>query len=286
LPLLPVTTKRLFDESDLHTHGHDAAVAAYVRATGCAICHSNDGPAEPKGAPVWPPPVAPVWPTQFTAPVSGFDNATTPENFTGMFYYDWPNNMLRYDSWPNTQGLGGEPFANSTRVFIGEPRPDKDDPVGDLAPGIYQFNWPGFCMHIPMAGQSVERPDSMVHVNASRKDRLKMEGHWTDYWYWWFDTNETKPLEVHEAFMMWTDIYTNHPVKLYGPLKPNFKPDEWGATIWHEPFVPGQPDLAKWTGLDFSICKSIPPGEQHAIRSLHEFVHAGSSIAKATQLMV
>jgi hypothetical protein len=279
LPLLPETQRR-FDESDLHARGDDAAVGAYVRATTCAICHSSDGAVLPKGAPSWPPPIAPVWPTQFTAPVSGFDNGSTPSNFTGTFYYDWVNNLLRYDSVPNPikNELGLPPQHNSSRIFIGEPRPSKD-PVADLGPGIYQFTWGAkpSCVHFPMVGQSIERPDSMVHVNASHRDRVMMEdGRWTDYWYWWFDDTQTEPLQVHEAFQMWTDINTNWPVKLYGPLQPNFNPSDWGETLWHKLTV-GPVDLGAWTGLDYSICnkaEGLTP-----VRSLHEFAHAGSTIA-------
>ena len=148
-----------------------------------AFCLLAGAPAA--AVPMWPPPIAPVWPTQFSSPVTGFDNATSPSNFTGTFFYDWVNNALRYDSTPIRPGGDTstlKPLPNSSRVWVAEPRP-VPDLLAHIPPGIYQFNWDQHsCMSFPMPGLSVERPDSFVHVNATHKERVHMDGRWTDYW--------------------------------------------------------------------------------------------------------
>ena len=53
------------------------------------------GAAAATAKPIWPPPIAPVWPTQFSSPVTGFDNDTSPTNFTGIFFYDWVETHAR-----------------------------------------------------------------------------------------------------------------------------------------------------------------------------------------------
>lgn len=230
-------------------------------------------------APTWPGAIAPVWPTQFSAPVTGWDNATSPTNFTGTMHYDWVNNLMRYDSTPVHAGseLAAKPLPNSSRVWIAEPRPQQDY-LAHVKPVIYQFNWDtGSCVTFSLPGLAIERPYSFTHVNATHKAREMVDGRWTDYWYYWFDA-DTPMGHVAEPFNLWQDIYHNWPVMVYGPLSP---PDmtEWGATVWGTLNV-GEPDHEKLTGLDFSKCKGFPPGSIANIRTAHQFIHADRAIQR------
>jgi hypothetical protein len=228
--MLPVGERLFVEDSGDMAPDERSLADAYLKATGCAACHTDQDDPKPDvpvgpDAPKWPPIAQPVLPWRWSADLGGWMDmgGGARTNFSGSFHYDYALNRMK-EHWV-VASMGMEIL----NFWFGAPGPDgeeaKDLPEGATRGHIYQVMRMGgqvvSCRDDTYPTFSVVRPDAFIKqwwndpenlhfVARENMDLADMDGAtgWADHWTY---------ADACGNFSLWMSLESGLPVYTRGP---------------------------------------------------------------------
>lgn len=254
----------------------------------CLWCHSSD---EGTGTDIPVPEPSPghadtvaVFPHRWIANVSGtgFYNESGPgqsgkvswESFNMTYYYDWPGQRIRQDTYYNDT----YPAKSAIQWFNGT---NQKWYIFDIATGK--------CIHLPPPIVTIQRPDFMMGVsNGTHMGQEQVNGHITQHWFASFIRVNPKGMKSNASFDLWLDSTTSNIVKLEGKCDPP-DPQEGTPTDAVANYTTFRTDVTdeemdSHFNLDTSKCwLFVPhPSSSHGLYSFHGMLPDARAMLTAT----